>query len=362
MVTGTGSSGNGGGYGYGLTVDGQSDDRLSLATLIEVDQQLGETTTYRIELEADVGSGDLPLLIYSKLDPGSQLSVLAYTPSQNYCLVKGPVHAQEIHLVNGGAGSVLTVIGSDRSLEMDRETHTAIWADETDSDAVASILANYGFTTDIQTTSAGHYTNKHSLVQRDSDLRFIRRLAQRNGYLFWITCDEKGVETAHFRPPQLDSQPQTSLAINAQTCQLQSLEIVWDVEQPTSVVNAQLDLNSLETIDGQAEGSPLTVLGTQDLPAISPDTRSIHLHAPVDDAGDLQNRSKGLLVDSHWFIRATGETSLHLTGQPLQAHELVELTGAGSRYSGKYLVAGVRHLISPASHRMELSLLRNGWA
>ena len=45
----------------------------------------------------------------------------------------------------------------------------------------------------------------------------------------------------------------------------------------------------------------------------------------------------------------------------LYAFDLLELDGAGSRHSGNYLVAGVRHTIDAGGHRMELELLRNAW-
>jgi hypothetical protein len=39
----------------------------------------------------------------------------------------------------------------------------------------------------------------------------------------------------------------------------------------------------------------------------------------------------------------------------------VTLTGAGSRHSGKYLVARVSHQIDATDHVMEAELIRNGW-
>ena len=350
-----------GGTGFAVAINGQSDDVLNRASLIEVNQTLGEETSFRIDYEVDIEDDDLPMLVDSRFDPGSQIAIFAYTNDSTACLVKGPVHAQEVHLQHGGAGSLMTVIGSDRSVEMDRETKTAIWADVTDSDVAATILAGYGFIPDVETSPAGHYEDKHTLVQRDSDLRFIRRLAGRNGYHFWISWDELGIETAHFRSPELDGDPPVSLVINADQPDISSLDIVWDVERPTSVVSAQLDLNAVDSLDGEADGSPLTVLGQRDLRSIAGEPRSIHLHAPVDDSGDLQSRSRGLLIDASWFLRATCETSLHLLGKVVQPYSLLEIGGAGSRYSGKYFVAGVRHLIGPASHQMELTLLRNGW-
>jgi hypothetical protein len=126
-------------------------------------------------------------------------------------------------------------------------------------------------------------------------------------------------------------------------------------------VGTQLDLSSLEDIDGGKSDAPLSSLGDQDLAAITGDTRSIFLAAPVDDAGDLQARSSGALVDPYFFVKATGDTRLDLVGIPIRAHTVVELQGAGSRHSGNYFVGGVRHTIEADSYRMELELLRNAW-
>ena len=57
----------------------------------------------------------------------------------------------------------------------------------------------------------------------------------------------------------------------------------------------------------------------------------------------------------------TCQASVHNVGIPVRAHTLVNLRGAGSRHSGKYFVAGVRHVIDAAAHTMEITLVRNGW-
>ncbi len=347
--------------GIAITVNGTADSELVGASLIEVHERMGEATTYRLEYAVDISEGDLPLLVDGRLDPGSEIAILASTDSGAQCLVKGPVHGQQIHLAHGGAGSTLTVIGSDTSIVMDRETRTVQWADVTDGDAVTAIAASYGYIPNVQTTVAGHFTAKHTLVQRDSDLRFVRRLARRNAYQFWVTCDEFGIETAHFQPPPFDGEPAAELIINLDSPNIGSLDVAWDVERPTSVIGLQLDLNSLADIDGGVSASPQTLLGDLGLQDITGDTRSIHLLAPADDVGNLQARGNGLLAESNWFIRATCETSLHALGGLARAHTLVNLRGAGSRYSGKYFVSAVRHLIDAVAHRMEITLVRNGW-
>jgi hypothetical protein len=349
------------GLAAAIAVNDDVDASLGAATWIEVYERLGRPTDYRIRFEVEIGSSDFDLLIDARLDVGSVLSVVVPDRTGSQCLVKGPVGAQRIHFEHGGSGSYVEVGGSDTSIILDRQAKSAIWANGTDGDAVTSIVSSAGLVPDVAATPAGHFEAKHAMVQRESDLSFVQRLARRNGYAFWVTCDGDGVQTAHFKPPPVDASPSATLTINVTTPTLDSLDLRWDVERPTSVEGSQLDLANLDDIDGSRSDAPLAPLGSADLAAITGDTRSIFLAAPVDDAGDLLARSAGALVDSCFFIRATGETHFDLLGQAIRAHTVVDLQGAGSRHSGKYLVGGVRHTIDSDTYRMELELLRNAW-
>ena len=183
------------GLGIVISYNDVGDELLASADLVEVDQHLHEPSQFRLHYAIDIVDDDIPLAIESKFDPGALISVLV-PGEETACLIKGPVYRQQIGLQHGGEGSSLILHGSDSRLLMDREAKSAVWADVTDSDAVTSILNNYGYTTDVETTSAGHPEDKHTLVQRATDLQFVRRLARRNGFLFWVTSDARGTETA----------------------------------------------------------------------------------------------------------------------------------------------------------------------
>jgi hypothetical protein len=161
----------------------------------------------------------------------------------------------------------------------------------------------------------------------------------------------------------VDDEPANDLIINLEDpeANLASLDISWDVERPTSAVAAQLDLSDKSNIDGAVAASPLTPLGSQALSDVAPDTRALHLFAPVDDAGDLQARGEAALIESSFFIRARGKTTADNLGGVLRAHTVVNVRGAGSRHSGKWFCASVRHTIDDVDHRMEFELIRNGW-
>ena len=206
-----------------------------------------------------------------------------------------------------------------------------------------------------------HETNKHTLIQRESDLGFIRRLSRRNGFNFWITVDENGDETAHFKRPELSGDAEAELVINLEDPNLNSIDIEWDVEQPSSLEGKQLDLNTKDDMDVAVSETPQEILGSNGLGAITGDTRSVHLSAPANDSGDLQARGEGAIIEADWFIKANCRTTLEKVGSLVRTNTIIELQGAGSRYSGKYYVAGVKHNIDASQHRMEIELIRNGW-
>ncbi|MEI7897700.1 MAG: hypothetical protein WCJ26_11745 [bacterium] len=347
--------------GISISVNGSPDKELTQAITIEIAEKMDQAASFTLKYELDISGGDLPYLTDTRFDPGSEITVTVSGNNSTECLVKGPVHAQNIHMQHGAGGSWLEVKGSDTSVKMDRETRSAVWKDLTDSVAVQSILSTYGYMPDVENTSAGHFENKHTLVQRESDLSFIRRLARRNGFHFWITCDATGTETAHFRRSQLGSTPSAKFVINLDSPNFLSLDIYWDVERPTSIVGVQLDLNAKSNITLSVPKTPQTGLGNTDLSAITGDTRSVFLSAPSDDAGDMKSRGEAALIEADWFIRAACKTTLAEMGSIVRAHSIVELHGAGSRHSGKYLVSGVKHIIDASDHKMEIELVRNAW-
>src|SRR5215831_5354572 len=332
------------GLGISIRVDGAPNETAASAAYVEVNERVGQCTYFRLEYGLQIAEDDFPLLKEGKLGPGSEIQILVPTADSTECLVKGPIYGQEIHFEQGGGGSSLVVVGADSLIKMDREDKAVAWADLTDSDAASSILSNAQLTPDVETTTAQHLELKHTLIQRDTDLAFLRRLARRNGFLLWLSCDETGVETAHFKRPELEGKAKCDLIINLTDprSNVNSLDIYWDVERPVKADAAEVDLNNKSDISGTVEKSPLTALGGSALGDIVTDPHVVHVRAPVDDNGDLQARGEGAVIESSFFLRASGSTTLSTLGKVLRSHKLVNLRGVGSRHSGLWFCAGVR--------------------
>jgi hypothetical protein len=186
-------------------------------------------------------------------------------------------------------------------------------------------------------------------------------LARRNGASFWVRSDALGVETAYVRRPDTAQAPAQTLTINQDNPSVTEIEIEWNVEAPTSAVVRGVDPAAKSVLTGDAVASPLAPLGTEALDTLGTVPRSMHIAPPTDDSGDLAARAEGALIEAGWFVRARCRTSVAALGSIVRPHTVVTLAGAGSRHSGNYYVAGVRHVIDAEAHRMELTLIRNAW-
>lgn len=352
------------GLGFQVEVTGVAEPGLPLPSMVEVHERLGEPTTFRVNYAVDIGDQDMTLLSNKHLGPGAEIAVVVGVEQERHVLVKGPVHGQRIRLVHGGSGSWLDVCGSDKSIEMDRELKREVWDGVRSSDVVRAIVKRHGLVDDIEETRDEHQERKHTLVQVDTDLRFVRRLARWYGYLFWVTTDAAGQSTGHFRRPPLQGAPAAQLVINRRDPSqptIATLDIAWDVERATRIEARQLDVNTKNVIDGGVSVSPLAALGTRPLSALAGGTRTTQVIAAVDGVGALAQRAEAALIQEGWFVEASCDTSLNALGKLVRAHTVIEVVGAGRVHSGKYLVAGVRHAIDVHGHVMELKLCRNAW-
>jgi len=97
--------------GIAISVNGQADRELTQAVTVEIIEAAGETGTFKLQYNAEILGGDLPLLIDRRLDVASVVSVTVYHDNEPLCLIKGPVHGQKITLKHGGTGSALDVRG-----------------------------------------------------------------------------------------------------------------------------------------------------------------------------------------------------------------------------------------------------------
>jgi len=333
-------------------------------TSLEVEENADLPGAIQLTLPVIASSGDLTFVDDSRVQPFSNIAVVV-TPTSGLaqCIFDGYVLSHKLHLERGIVSSKLEVWGQDASWLMNLQEKATEWVDVTDADVASSIFGQYGITPaddNTQNDSPAHTEDGHSLMQRATDIAFLRSLARATGKLCRVTCaDQPGVRTGYFARPDLGGDPVVTLDLNdAEKWNVGPLDLNWDATRPTSVTAGQVFLSDPDaSVDVSDSG--LQPLDARDLAAFSGQTTSVLLAAPADSADELTLRAQGLLEDANWFTRCEGESDMARLQMVLRAGSVVAMEGIGTLYSGNYLVWSVRHTLTGNSHKMHFVLVRN---
>jgi hypothetical protein len=358
---------------YQLILNGKpaDDDLYTALSSIEVEENADLPGAIQLNLPVSrTADGDLQYVNDSAFQPLANLAVVATADGQSsQCIFDGYVLSHKLHLETGITASTLQVWGQDASWLMNLEEKVKEWVDVTDADVANAIFNDYkGYgirpaSDNANDDSPSHTEDGHSLMQRTSDIQFLRSLARRNGKLCRVVCaDQPGNRTGYFVKPKLDGDPVLTLTLNEpQTWVVEALDIEWDVTRPTTVKASQALFNDSDEdgVSADTSDSGLALLDAQGLADFSGKPMTVILTAPVDDAGELTLRAQSLLREAGWFVRCEGEADVSRLNAVMRVGTVVQLNGIGALHSGKYYVWSVRHIITTDSHKMKFVLVRN---
>lgn len=339
------------------------DPSLAQPARVQVTEAVGAATTFSLFYDFHIENGDLALLKESRLGPEAEIALRVPDGDGSAILVRGPVTRQRVSVLTGGASSVLEVIGGDVTVALAREHKVHVWPSTTDAGAITDILSSAGLIPAVNLPSTVvHVETKSALVQREPDLHLIRRLARRNGCWVWLEYDPvAATPTVHVERPPVDSTPDIEFYLAGDSRNIDEAVIDWDVERVVAADAANRDVFGADDLDGSVDRSPLSGLADQTLVDIVSKPRKARLSVPADDAGDLKTRSEAALIEEGWFVRASLSVRMRVLKRAVRSPSVVQLHGAGSRHSGKYLVSRVNHRIDDDDHWMDITLIRNGW-
>jgi len=355
---------------FRLLFNGQpaADDLYTQLKSLEVEESLDMPGAFEIELPVSRSTaGDLSYVNDAQFQPYANVAVVAQAEGEAAeCIFDGYVLSQKLHLETGVTNAKLRVWGQDASWLMNLEEKVKEWASVTDGIAANAIFGAYGFAPAAGNTgddSPSHTEDVNTLMQRSTDIQFLRLLARRGGKVVRVACgSQPGVRTGYFVKPSVSQPPALTLNLSdAENWNVQAMDFDWDVTRPTSVAARQAVISSTDPdgVSGDAADSGLAAMAERDLPTFAGKPMAAMLTAAASDAGDLKMRAQAMLSDAGWFARAAGETDLARLKKVLRAGTVVAVSGAASVYSGNYLVWSVRHTIAQDSHRMKFELVRN---
>jgi len=262
----------------------------------------------------------------------------------------------DVELGSDPDNAFIDISGMDTSVMMSLEEKIAPWPNMADSDIVQQIVGSYGIAIQADSTATVHQEDDTTIIQRGTDIQFVRDLAQRNGMEFYFETDDTGVITAYFRAPQLSDTPQPDLAIQfGDQSNLKKFSAHLSGQRPLNVKASQMDVTSNSPNVAQVSDTQLTKLGDKDANALiggqldsqvtpkDAQAQMLVLGPPTSDATEMQTIVQAVRDEAGWFISASGEINSDAYQSVLRPHRLVLVKGAGTTYSGKYYVTRVVH-------------------
>ena len=352
---------------YTLAIDGRPAPAELMARLdgIEMEQHVDMADILRLSFSVGLGDdGEWSIAdegIFARLTP---LRLEASVGSESTeTLVEAYVTETSLTLDNEPGRSTFEVIAMDPTVLMNLEEKVRSWPDMTDADIAASIFSEYGFDTEVEPTSPARQETQQTVIQRGTDIRFLLRLAARNGYECAVKPDPvTGRSIGHFHPPRLQGDPQGVLSVAmGEATNVNGLGIRFNMTRPQVTEAAGMDIETQSEQSGSAEETQRPLLGESGASATQRPRRELLAGTGLAESGELQTQAQAVTDSSAFAVTAEGDLNTAAYGGVLRAGATVNLRGAGTRYSGTYYVESVLHVLHGSSYEQHFSLRRNAY-
>lgn len=331
-------------------------DLLSLE--VELDDELAGMFRLRIPLWQEP-DGTWKYLDDERLTVWKKVTITAGFESATEELISGYITHVKPDFDPDPMQCTLEIWGMDGSVLMDREEKLKDWPNKKDSDIAAEIFNLYGFTPETEDTAVVHEEAVSTIIQRETDMQFLKRLALRNGFECYVEGD-----TGFFRSPPVDTEPQPVLAAHfGGETNLNHFAVEVSALAPVNVTMFQIDRTSKEILDATVESSQQPALGEVDaagLLAAGMNPGKVYMAANTTTGNpEMTALCQGFLHAGEWFLTAEGEIAANRYGHVLKPRGTVTIKGVGETYSGVYYVTHVTHSFTGVGYTQLFRAKRN---
>jgi len=286
----------------------------------------------------------------------------------------GYITSVQANLSSDPANAQIEIGAMDTSVLLSLEEKITTWKGMSDSQIAEKIIGRYrGVLVRADSTAPVHQEIDTTIVQRSTDIQFVRELATLNGLEFYFETEkDSGKIAGFFRAPRLDGNPQPDLAIQfGDQSNLFTFSARLVGQRPLKVKAEQMDVKGNTPNTGQASETRLRKLGEKDanslvggpLKSLLPEdaqAQMLVLGPPTSNATELRTIAQAVRDEAAWFITAEGEINSDAYQTVLRPHRLVLVKGAGKPFSGKYYVTRVVHqLMGDGTYAQRFEARRN---
>ncbi len=329
---------------------------------IEVEASTEVASVFRLRLgTAQTSIGDWSILDLDLFRPLLPVGVRIQTGiGVPEAIINGYVARQQVTYADEPGRSVLEVTGMDATLLMNLQEKVTAWPNMPDGAIAAAIFGQYGVVPQVQPTAPVLVEPEGTTIQRGTDIRFLRRLAQRNGFSCYVQPEPlTGLEMGYFQPPQLFGLPQAVLSINmGPETNVTGFTVHYEMARPTTVIASSLDVTTKSPQPALAPAALQVPLGVEgSLTRVTPPPIVRPVETGLMRSAELQGAAQAIVDRSTWAVVAEGTVGPDVG--VLRPGGLVNVRGVGRVFNGSYYLTRVRHTITRDSYQQWFEARRN---
>jgi len=296
-------------------------------------------------------------------DPLTRVTIAVLLGITPEVLINGVITHHQVQPSSEPGMSTLTVTGKDLSLMMGLQETNAKFENQPDFLIFETLIAK-GYTKFGLVPQATPTTDVPIMIDRiprqhESDLRFVRRMARRNGFVFYVEPLTIGLSTAYFGPEIRAGVPQSALTMNmGDWSNLNRLDFAQDALAPVSPSGTFVDPILKLSI-------PIPSLPSLRIPPLvsssTPTSRTELLRETANqNAGQAATSLIAAESRAPESVTGEGEVDTVRYGHVLRARQLVGVRGMGFSYDGFYYVRRVTHTLARGEYRQSFRITREG--
>ena len=338
-------------------------DVVDAITRVEVtnDAEQGDGFQITFTLGKDQ-AGNYGVLDGGALDPFNRVVIAVAVGAVPEVLIDGIIAHHQLVPSNEPGVSTLTVTGRDLRQVLDLEEKNGEYGNQPDSAIFTRLIGAYGqYGLMPQPTPTTDVPNELQRIPRqyETDLRFIERMARRNGFVFFIEPLTFGTNSAYFGPETRAGMPQPALTVNMDAfSNVNTLSFSHDVLASTGAEGSILEPITKTII-------PLPSLPSLRVPPLAAKPTPVQRKVIVRDAANKSPTQAASIAaaatNAPEPVTGEGELDTLRYGSVLRARRPVGVRGAGHSYDGDYYVRKVTHVItSGVSYSQQFTISREG--
>src|SRR3954469_7904204 len=164
-----------------------------------------------------------------------------------------------------GGGSTLELTAMDATYSMNLQEKVNPWPNLPDSAIAAAIFGQHAVVPRVDPSPPVLTEPEGTTIQRGTDIRFLRRLAKRNGFDCYVQPEPlSGLDVGHFHKRQLTGLPDAVLSVSfGGDTNVSGFTVRYEATKPTAAIAAQIDTLTKTPQPGRAPASLLPRLGLE---------------------------------------------------------------------------------------------------